>query len=119
MRISDWSSDVCSSDLIGGHKNPALHRHRRLSQIYYYCCALDERPVGGLGRKARRDLRDEFFELGMIFVGLEMALPEHQEQLVETELVVRLADLVGDLVGRSDQAKIGRASCRERECQYV
>src|SRR3546814_12606886 len=113
MRISDWSSDVCSSDLprnierpvehlprrparriIGGHKNPALHRHRRLSQIYDYCCALDERPVGGLGRKARRDLRDEFFELGMIFVGLEMALPEHQEQLVKTEL--------------------GRASWRER-----
>src|SRR3546814_15526095 len=25
MRISDWSSDGCSSDLMGGHLFPALH----------------------------------------------------------------------------------------------
>src|SRR3546814_11066305 len=30
MRISDWSSDVCSSDLLpGGHKGPLRERWRR------------------------------------------------------------------------------------------
>src|SRR3546814_11643319 len=113
MRISDWSSDVCSSDLprnierpvehlprrparriIGGHKNPALHRHRRLSQIYDYCCALVDRTVAGLGRKARRALRDEFFEIGLTFVGIEIALPQRPEPLIEPALVVPLAALV-------------------------
>src|SRR3546814_9549422 len=27
MRISDWSSDVCSSDLSSGHKKPVSDRH--------------------------------------------------------------------------------------------
>src|SRR3546814_9199846 len=27
MRISDWSSDVCSSDLVNGPGNPATVRH--------------------------------------------------------------------------------------------
>src|SRR3546814_3278460 len=61
MRISDWSSDVCSSDLF----RPAYARHRRCRG------AASARP-----RLARRRSG-----------------------------------------GRHDQ--IGRASCRERVCQYV
>src|SRR3546814_171036 len=30
MRISDWSSDVCSSDLRGGKQEPHLHRYIEL-----------------------------------------------------------------------------------------
>src|SRR3546814_3848340 len=78
MRISDWSSDVCSSDLV----EPRLRRRRR-----------QQRRMGaGDGRKAA------------------------------------LADRKGDRVGRCvdlrdklnvHALKIGRASCRERVCQYV
>src|SRR3546814_10489141 len=36
MRIGDWSSDVCSSDLVGGHQH----------------CAVDDQEVGVAGRQA-------------------------------------------------------------------
>src|SRR3546814_10088449 len=67
MRISDWSSDVCSSDLGGG----ALHRPRP--------------------RRNDADLRG-------------------------TRRFARLRP-GGDSARRADE--IGRASCRERVCQYV
>src|SRR3546814_3650019 len=43
MRISDWSSDVCSSDLEGGDRHVAVHDVARI---------LDDRgrlPAGGVG----------------------------------------------------------------------
>src|SRR3546814_5768447 len=64
MRISDWSSDVCSSDLCGA-------------------CAL----------VARQSVEEEGREPG----------DEHQVR-IERE---------------PDADQIGRASCRERVCQYV
>src|SRR3546814_6017292 len=69
MRISDWSSDVCSSDLIHGGERAALrlrvgHRAHRVAR--------------------RLDLR----RLAVARIGFA----EHE---------------------------IGRASCRERVCQYV
>src|SRR3546814_5627973 len=80
LRISDWSSDVCSSDLhdqvhvrmVGGDRSrDLLHQH----------------GLAGLGR--RDDQR-----------ALALALRRHQVE-----------DAAGD--------EIGRASCRERVCQYV
>src|SRR3546814_2847627 len=68
MRISDWSSDVCSSD---------LQRH------------------AGARTAAHRDRRPALFQLA-----IELARAgEHQRHL--------------------RQGEIGRASCRERVCQYV
>src|SRR3546814_5872294 len=84
MRISDWSSDVCSSDLV-------LSRPFRLSAVPSLALVrLDAAPVfgvrGSLGHKTagtnrpagKRQFRNHIF-----------------------------------------MAKIGRASCRERVCQYV
>src|SRR3546814_1095397 len=47
MRISDWSSDVCSSDLgfILGHKMADQHK-LQLARIEVFC---NERPGGGYG----------------------------------------------------------------------
>src|SRR3546814_2929969 len=76
MRISDWSSDVCSSDLVA----EAAER-------------IDGR---GLGLRAL-----------------------HQ---FEQPHVARRVEEVGDgeIGGEAvRQAQIGRASCRERVCQYV
>src|SRR3546814_4370312 len=85
MRISDWSSDVCSSDL----------------------------TAEGL-------------------IGLHIAADAKQGAVVEvnceTDFVARNDDFinfvnqVAQLVATSnpaDVAEIGRASCRERVCQYV
>src|SRR3546814_10713144 len=66
MRISDWSSDVCSSDLLVAR---VLHR---------------------------RQLADQ--------VALRQAFTFHQMQH-HLEILLRI--------------EIGRASCRERVCQYV
>src|SRR3546814_5946733 len=76
MRISDWSSDVCSSDLLG----------------------LDGLAVGRHQHRGHQAERAETLGDG---VGLHVA-------------VVVLA---GPHEGTRPQ--IGRASCRERVCQYV
>src|SRR3546814_10917494 len=102
MRISDWSSDVCSSDL------------RFL--------ALDGGDIGGgLFGKHAEDcgtdggvvLFDRLGHLGIIGGGdakphLNIAVGVHQ---IGSELLLQLE--IAGLV------KLGRASCRERECQYV
>src|SRR3546814_4025298 len=75
VRISDWSSDVCSSDLIF---RTALYRRFQRFQIKHYI-------KHSLGAYFRVD--------GLPVVGV-----------------------VG-FVYRSNE--IGRASCRERVCQYV
>src|SRR3546814_4994005 len=71
MRISDWSSDVCSSDL------PRLHR-------------------GGDDREEKQRLRRR---RGRILCGAG-----DRDQRIDR---------------REAEKEIGRASCRERVCQYV
>src|SRR3546814_4616227 len=83
MRISDWSSDVCSSDL------------------------LDR----GVEREQVRLLRDRGDDLDHVPDLLRArAEPSH--------LLVRGLRDVGRLP-RDLGRQIGRASCRERVCQYV
>src|SRR3546814_5566723 len=76
MRISDWSSDVCSSDLVGAVAGAVAAGHERQ------------------------------FELAAAVFGKGQA---HQ--------AAAMGDHEIDGVGRDEQ--IGRASCRERVCQYV
>src|SRR3546814_14323470 len=104
MRISDWSSDVCSSDLGGGlavsfafwRGNPAITRG---SNVYVQSIDWDSvtnprNPAGtmwaGLQQAPIVEPVDPFE--GRVFHGLE---------------------------GSPGSAEIGRASCRERVCQYV
>src|SRR3546814_2992773 len=75
VRISDWSSDVCSSDLKGSGNGIADHTD----------------------------------------------LKHHGEVAMPSEVRIRLAafdDGAACEVGRQSK-QIGRASCRERVCQYV
>src|SRR3546814_7786677 len=76
MRISDWSSDVCSSDLV---------EH----------IGINSQQSGTLGI------------LAQVRAG----------NLTLRQVVERLATPRGAFVGSPEQ--IGRASCRERVCQYV
>src|SRR3546814_5010102 len=81
MRISDWSSDVCSSDLA------ELGRLRREIQIF------EE-----IGRPAIHEgVADEEQDVG-------------DEDRHQRAIAQRIAGCV---------QQIGRASCRERVCQYV
>src|SRR3546814_16902829 len=104
MRISDWSSDVCSSDLkrclaiaacieeeVG---QPALHLHPHDIALM----ASKNLPV--------RLLADEEMLRGSVRL-------ETSDGWVEDGPDIRLSRLQGLL------DEIGRASCRERVCPYV
>src|SRR3546814_2085219 len=83
MRISDWSSDVCSSDLIGAHVR------RRLGV---------------------ENLKECYREIECV--------RERSGVRIDPGIAIRAVDTGNDAwvgCGR----KIGRASCRERVCQYV
>src|SRR3546814_10158549 len=99
MRISDWSSDVCSSDLIPF--DPAA------SSIY-----LDPPPYpfggGGLVSSARD--YDRF--LAMLLGEGQIGGATGGVRVMKAETARRaMANLIAD--------KIGRASCREGVRQYV
>src|SRR3546814_4252205 len=89
MRISDWSSDVCSSDLI------QRQRGRRLGQ----------RDLGpGTEDDARSDHPlDPALDGagGQIYVSAQLRIGEP------------------GVILQQEEDQIGRASCRERVCQYV
>src|SRR3546814_21148547 len=104
MRISDWSSDVCSSDLgldpgdvVDVDVERALDgRDRLLVEI-----GADRRQRGGMVRHfARRDAAE--IDVGGARPG---------------RLVGKAGNVTGIIVEMGDQ--IGRAASRERVCQYV
>src|SRR3546814_15348221 len=106
MRISDWSSDVCSSDLIMSVLHKALHQRRRTPSIWqfgFHCallaaCLLISVPVASAQSR----------------VGLEVAFRDIRSlNLTEKRaLAVTLQKRLQPIVDN----KIGRASCRERVC---
>src|SRR3546814_14510477 len=85
MRISDWSSDVCSSDLGG---DAALYRWTEIDKA------------------GRRDHRSP------------SAGTKRRYQRLKAFCYSRLLCSAGRHP-RFQSTKIGRASCRERVCQYV
>src|SRR3546814_6008080 len=97
MRISDWSSDVCSSDLIG-----EIGAGIQLAANAFN--ALDALGVGEATRK-RSVFTDRLL--------LMDALDAHEVASVDVGAPYRKR------FGNPYAVKIGRASCRERVCQYV
>src|SRR3546814_968094 len=99
MRISDWSSDVCSSDL-------RIDIRAKFAAPYAFS---DDRPprrrdrldetdadlARGFGRSLAQQLLQQAMKIGTLEIGLDQSL-----------------DMRHDL-------QIGRASCRERVWQYV
>src|SRR3546814_1141224 len=96
MRISDWSSDVCSSDL--GSTNAdliALARDGAAEGLWLRA----ERQSAGRGRQGRAWASPA----GNLYVSTIVRLRPTDPQAATLALV----------------AEIGRASCRERVGQYV
>src|SRR3546814_5066709 len=92
MRISDWSSDVCSSDLAG----------------YAVDSAFDGEEGYFLGETEPYDL-----------VILDTGLPKMDgiSVLEQWRRAERKMPVI--ILTARDRWKIGRAPCRERVCQYV
>src|SRR3546814_5503574 len=97
MRISDWSSDVCSSD---------LHFDPHVAGIEYG--ALDS-LVGYAIRRAQILIYEDFLAALQPWD----ITPQRFSALtlIAANARLKLTELA--------QIQIGRASCRERVCQYV
>src|SRR3546814_21083036 len=107
MRISDWSSDVCSSDLQG---SDAVGEGAQEDHRYPFAGQPNARvrvgvvPADGSGAAAPRWLDLDATDIG------EDRYVARVTWVADGMLVVQL---------QSRDQKIGRASCRERVCQYV
>src|SRR3546814_16663646 len=93
MRISDWSSDVCSSDLRVGD--------------------LTQRHGFEIGNALEEERLLLLHDLGRDLDDRALALVERLDQPVGVREAIRKPRL------RCLVLRIGRASCRERVCQYV
>src|SRR3546814_11997542 len=106
MRISDWSSDVCSSDL--GYLVEAAELEPRAHQLQ----RLLHPRLDDADQKGARDL---LRVRGVVFADLR-----HVDQLA---LVGRRGDAVAvkrlHALGVNERRQVGRASWWERVCQYV
>src|SRR3546814_17841747 len=122
MRISDWSSDVCSSDLVEFARDA-------LAVFVVDVAGLGEAELArGPVQQLRAQARFEFLHLaadgGLGQAqgpggGDETALLDH---LDEDEGVVEISGHGGApnwCLGIGPSEEIGRASGRERVCQYV
>src|SRR3546814_12329256 len=115
MRISDWSSDVCSSDLrVMNADGKTLEPLVTITED-----DLREFEVEGVPQVGRIALR-EFKEKGIYHIPREpgdnhgyVYLKDFREDPENNPLPTRS----GKLEIRCQE--IGRASCRERVCQYV
>src|SRR3546814_8121498 len=100
MRISDWSSDVCSSDLTA--LKQSLFDYARFfgesaSELQQAVRQLGGKPkeIGTFAHTVHRTL-----------MHLRVTALGRDEDLILEE-------------AEGDETEIGRASCRERVCQYV
>src|SRR3546814_17797332 len=99
MRISDWSSDVCSSDLAATAKIVGVSPSR----------------IGQIEDKAFRRIR---WVCNNIDIhdrsALDALIARRRDEAAEAERIRKRDDLQKAI---DQERKIGRASCRERVCR--
>src|SRR3546814_17635462 len=115
MRISDWSSDVCSSDLAvdvqsRGRAHAGAVQHRRPEQAVEVDDVLADEVVQ-LGLAAGRKVLEE---VRAVAFAQRLEAAQVADRRVQPD-VQELARVARDL----EAEEIGRASWRERVCQYV
>src|SRR3546814_14174490 len=102
MRISDWSSDVCSSDL--GLQHEDGHSHI-LSSMIPNCVSYD--PA----------FAHEFAVI--LQNGLKRMIEDQENVFYYITIMNENYSQPGLVPGDEEGIEIGRASCRESVCQYV
>src|SRR3546814_9801877 len=105
MRISDWSSDVCSSDLA---------RPMEFADQYEAMVTLE------LSANTPPEVRASFDRGRSIFLfawyDYELLVQAELQALAAFEMAIQMKLRA---IGHEMKGKIGRASWRERMCQYV
>src|SRR3546814_12633033 len=103
MRISDWSSDVCSSDLPGADGILFHPAAMTLTSPIGKLCHLYVRPHEGLGKRCSRRSGGHF---------------PSSRQFAQATRRTQSKNADSNPSG-SYQSEIDRASCRARGCQYT
>src|SRR3546814_20441614 len=132
-RISDGSSDVCSSDLVGVFGNAKTLHHRIYQLIdqksvdrggyfrFDYAAGPVEATLGGELRvgdvHSRRFVNDAGRRGAKTFDAQQDARTAPLSGEVRLKLVESLSLIAGGISAAGLQ--IGSASCRDRVCQYV
>src|SRR3546814_10696502 len=112
MRISDWSSDVCSSDLdIGAVAIEARRREEMAAVDGYPLRLVDRRRVAMIEIAIIFDVE---CDAAPVINANRHALFADPLDRPERAILHLQAALVAP-----EQHEIGRATCRERVCQYV
>src|SRR3546814_14708287 len=110
MRISDWSSDVCSSDLLGKRRlrlhdladHPAVFPDENTYTRRIVTQALQQHDL-----TPRIRLTTNYLETLKMLVGIGLGWSVLPDSVID-DSIRRLPV----------PEQIGRASCRERVCQY-
>src|SRR3546814_8295796 len=117
MRISDWSSDVCSSDLEYQQVQPQAKAEIVVSLVEEIAVS-GRQEQKGEGRRCRRYRAHR--AAGAIGQGDQN---DGEQDLLGGEQIHDPAQLRQGVVGGDVRlyvvVEIGRASCRARVCQYV
>src|SRR3546814_15121216 len=105
MRISDWSSDVCSSDLpaLAQFSNRISKDSRHVLRKRQYFGHLHKEIDRSVVINDASDRRRQFSNITLGHRGIPNSAQSHAYQ--------RVIDV-------GDKGEIGRAPCRERGCQY-
>src|SRR3546814_2687686 len=112
MRISDWSSDVCSSDLIA-------HQILALQAMTDYERGITV-SVGIIQGGTTVNVVPEHCQVNVDFrLPDPQAADELRAKVQGLKAEVADVELDVDLKLKRPPMQIGRASCRERVCQYV
>src|SRR3546814_13024307 len=107
MRISDWSSDVCSSDLTHAEIGP-----------YYVTWAIGHLlsdPLPPYYDKRYKEFRAEDLPI-VPKVWAKVVVPKKKEKAAAIAVLMKRVRLLWHI---GDPDKIGRAVCRERVCYDV
>src|SRR3546814_11666822 len=120
MRISDWSSDVCSSDLLSSYSSrigewPHKIEYSAAADRSSDGCNATERGMMALRKKETdADVCQRFF--GQL--SRTRKIDAQRLQRIGSACLGRSCAITV-LGHRHATGEIGRASCRERVCQYV
>src|SRR3546814_10171120 len=104
MRISDWSSDVCSSDLVGGAGNDQLDGGYGVDQM-----------TGGIGDDTYVVDTESDVIVEQVGEGFDVVNAHSSYSLSGN--IEKLVLVEGSGAWQGTGNKIGRASSRERGCQ--
>src|SRR3546814_11420129 len=119
MRISDWSSDVCSSDLVGAEQlldaAGELTRDRGLARLHLVEIDLEIRTADAVRTDLVLHAMPQLRRFQQCFRGNAASV---EAGAAECGGVVLVQPSV-DAGGLETALQIGRAPWRERGCQYV